>query len=436
MRNILFPNILFIIVLVLLACNSKEVTTSENIVAVPTNTPSPVISTATHPPTPTKIFTPSPTLSPTPTIVATNTPGLPTDDTLKSLLEAEFSKTKFHIQSLDTEEPLWVVYSHGYISEIPLDSHLVTIYTQDGHVWRELDRIFLGEEPETLVDVSQISIEPNNLWLSINGGWGTYSDCNLLVRFDGQKLYKDMSYCNRYDAGNFEDLNGDGVQEVIQDHTNHIVYCGACGVKFTDFKVLRWDGHQFTEEGLKFLDSSSSEIQQLNNQAVELAQAELWQDAQIIIKEALSVDNQDKTVAWNASVINLQTDAKRDEADRHKEYELLLPTLFLGDYDSILGVMQKYSIEELFESPDELTTITEFDDGRQKQATIDWVIKITNSTIDKQPEFAPAYFLRGWAKYLNDSDGLDAATDLQRATQLVPTVSLFSDSYEYLLQSQ
>ncbi len=326
-----------------------------------------------------------------------------TDYSLESLLKKALSTEQvraFPLDTSDAKRPLWVGHTYGSNTQLPLKSHVVAIFTQTDGTWQELDRLSLGDEPWTLVEASQISMGPDKLWIFVGGGWGVYSDCRILIRFDGQKLHKEESYCNRNNAGTFEDLNGDGIVEIVEDWTNHSVYCGACGVSFVEFRVLRWNGHQFVEEGLKRLDASApSRLQQLNNQAVTLAQAELWKDAQATIEEALTIDNRQATVTWNAAWINLHATAKKEEADFHS---LLLPLLFYGDYDTILNKMRIYSLQDLFEHPTELTTITGLDDDWQKKATIDWVIHITDSTVKYEPKFAPGHFLRGWAMYLRN----------------------------------
>ena len=337
--------------------------------------------------------------------------------------------------------PLWAAFSVGMRRFDPLQNHFVAIYTRNEAGWQELTRLELGEvsDSEALGPdyvsqgwVRQVNVEPSRIWLQLEGGVGAHSGTYHLLSFDGQALKVEVTGFNPSPGGSrVEDLNGDGVLEVLLDATDYYVFCYACGMRLVNFTVLRWDGSQMVEVPLTPLpESASTDLRDLNNRAVELAQAGLWKDALATIEQALALNAQDETVAWNAALIRLTAEARRPPYDYESIGYPLLDRIFYGDYAAALDVMHPYSVEELFTQPSPLVVGTVAENF--EESLIQHIQTSTTQALQVQPDLAAALFLRGWATHLSNPGSPEALADIERAAELDPNEPLFTQSVTYL----
>ncbi len=196
------------------------------------------------------------------------------------------------------EPPLWAAFSLGTRGLEPLQFHFVAIYTQDASGWKELSRIEL-EAPDILGDVDQILFGPaesgaGGVWLLVQGFVGAHGGCTNLLNFDGQTFQPVLANCNSAPpAGRAQDLNEDGVPEILLDMSDYYVFCYACAVRTINYQVWRWDENQLVEAQLSRLPRpADARLAELNDRAVVLAQAELWKDAQETILLARDLDGE------------------------------------------------------------------------------------------------------------------------------------------------
>jgi len=337
--------------------------------------------------------------------------------------------------------PLWAVFSvgmHGFGD--PPQNHFVAIYTRSDAGWQELTRLELGGGPDPKAfgpdyvfegSVSQMNVEPSRIWLQLQGGAGAHGGTYHLLSFDGQALKVEVAHFTPSPGGSrVEDLNGDGLLEVLLDATDPYVFCYACGVHLVNFTVLRWDGSQLIEVPLTPLpESAPADLRDLNNRAVELAQAGLWKDALATIEQAQALNAQDETVVWNAALIRLTAEARRPY-DREDMAYPLLDYIFYGDYTAALDFMRTYSVEKLFSQPNPLVVGTAAEGWE-----VELVQRIQTSTtqaLQVQPDLAAALFLRGWATHLSNPGTPEALADIQRAAELDPKEPLFTQSVAHL----
>jgi tetratricopeptide (TPR) repeat protein len=247
-------------------------------------------------------------------------------------------------------------------------------------------------------------------------------------------LKVEVANFNPSPGGNrLEELNGDGLLEVVLDATDPYVFCYACGVRLANFTVLRWDGSQMVEVPLTPLpESAPADLRDLNNRAVELAQAGLWKDALASIEQAQELDAQDETVVWNAALIRLTGEARRPPYDYESIGYPLLDRIFYGDYVAALDVTGDYSVEELFSQPSRLVvgTIAE----GWEDALAEYIQVSATQALRVQPDLAAAWFLRGWATHLSNPGSPEALSDIERAAELDPNEPLFTQSVAYLKQ--
>jgi tetratricopeptide (TPR) repeat protein len=341
-------------------------------------------------------------------------------------------------------QPLWAGFSVGMRSFTdPPQNHFVAIYTRSDAGWQELTRLELAgnfdpeafePSPDYVFDGSlrQVNVEPSHIWLQLEGGVGAHGGTYHLLSFDGQTLKVEATNSTASPGGNrVEDLNGDGLLEVVLDATDAYVFCYACAVRLVNFTVLHWDGSQLVERPLTLLpESAPADLRDLNNRAVELAQGGLWKDALATIEQAQALDAQDETVVWNAALIHLTAEARRPPYEYESIGYPLLDRIFYGDYAAALDVMGDYRVEELFSQPSPLvvgTVAENFED-----ALVQYIQVSATQALQVQPDLAAAWFLRGWATHLSSPGSAEALADIERAAELDPNEPLFTQSVAHL----
>lgn len=330
-----------------------------------------------------------------------------------------------------SQQPLFAAFTVGMRSWDPLTNHYVTVYRRQGDNWERLASVELGCPDYLGQDsVRQVPVEPNHIWLEVQGGAGAHSGCYDLLAFDGQQLSELISVSSPSPGmGRTQDLNGDGILEFVFNASEPYVFCYACGVVYVRYEVQRWDGMRFMPVELSRLDATvASAASNLNNEAVALAQAGLWESAQALIVQARAFSPQDETVAWNATLINLTTDDLR--ARLQDSAYPLLAHVFLGDYAGALELMRPYPPEQLFnpQTPLVVGTVAE----GWEAALQEWITRSTSQALRAMPNLAAAYFLRGWAIYLAEPGSHKAVADVAIAAQLAPDEPLFRASLAYL----
>lgn len=417
--------------------------------ALPTTTSAPTV-TPTDTPAPSPTATAEPTRTSVPTeaaaddvaaLKATVIAGLPPTATPDDSGGALGGIADVHAFRVDDEGgvPRWVVHSVGMRGFDPPRGHFVAVYTPADGGWTEVARLELddadaaddGVPGPAYLDVGlvqQVPVEPDNVWLEVQGGVGAHGGTYHLLRFDGDALTVEATNLSASPGGgSVMDLNDDGVLEAVLDATDAYVFCYACGVRLEQFTVLRWNGSEMAEVTLTPLaESTPAELRELNDRAVELAEAGLWKDAQATIEEAQALAGGDETVAWNAALIDLTAEARENPDSPYP----LLDHVFYGDYAAALDVMRAYDVEDLFTQQTPLVVGTPAEGF--EDALIERILTHTLNALQARPDLAAAYFLRGWATYLQTPDGDEALGHVSRAAELDPEEPLFTESLQYL----
>jgi hypothetical protein len=406
---------------------------------VPTRTPRPTRApqpSATLPPpilVPTEAINDLPLATMTAALSATVVAGLPPTPTPDQAngtgglgLEGATAQA---LRSPDGWPQLWAVASHGMSMGDPSQVHFVAIYTHAGGDWKQLDRFELTNDHYLdPTGLAQVDIEPKNIWLEAQGGAGAHSGCYDLLRFDGSKLHSEISSCSSSPGnGRIEDVDGDGTPDVVLDATDYYVFCYACGVREINFRVMRWDGAQMSEIKLAPLPGTG-ELHDLTNQAIELAQAGFWKDAQAAITQTLLLQQDNQDAKWAAGLIRLTATARAEQA--HSGAYPLLDNLYYGDYAAVLELLRAQKPAELWSTETPLVKGTTA--GGWEQQVSDVITRTTDLALTLKPDLATAYFLRGWGVHLTDPKNPSVLADIERAAQLDPNEALFSESLEYL----
>ena len=390
---------------------------------LPTETPEP---TATNEPVPTEtptnepLPTETPEPSPTPVqisdeqaqaeiaaLLMAEIPVSPTSESNEEYIIGIEGAIVTPLKTAEGQPPLWAVNTYGMINFDLEQEHTIGIYSHDGETWQTLTQTVLENQLTMLGEetMTQLKVPSDDIWLAIDSFTGAHSGCFDVLRFDGQTLHTEYATCSGSPgAGAVTDLNEDSLPEIILNFNEYYVFCYACGVVYSQYEVLRW--HEDTYQSVRFEqldDLADPNIRDLNNQAITYAEADLWQDAQATIQEAMALDEKNdteknETVIWNDALIQLYVDDYRN----YEEYTgyPVLTYAFAGKHDEALEQLRHYSPEEIFDIEGPLIVETPAD-GWQESLS-EWLVTTTTPAIEAKPDLAPAYFLRAWGNYLVD----------------------------------
>ncbi|MBX3015985.1 MAG: hypothetical protein KF832_30975 [Caldilineaceae bacterium] len=435
----LLVGVLASLLLFLSGCSRTEATPVAT-VAPPTATTVPVEATATTAPEP----------SPT----ATTAPTTP-KEAVEQLLFQSLQLTKPATDSIGIEgiyafpletttgQELWLAHTLGIRNFDPLQNHVIAIYEKTGDSWQALTQLELvmrddpadpGVSPDYLGEgsVTQVQIEPDHLWIQVEGGAGAHSGVYGLFRFDGSTLQEEISSFNSSPGvGRVEDLDGDGTAEVLLNASDPYVFCYACGVRLVNWAIERWDGTQMITVTLAALSADApAAVSEFNQTLIDLAQAGLWKDALAMLDEGATFSYTEPALTWNLIYVRVNGEARRD-ATNEPAYPLLAQ-LFYGDYDAVLELLQSVGADGLFTPTSELIVGTVAESWEPTLA--DWIVNSVDPALALQPDLAPAYFLRGWAAYLREHNLAAAVPDVQQAADLAPDEALYTKSLEFLTE--
>ncbi|MBN1810932.1 MAG: DUF333 domain-containing protein [Anaerolineae bacterium] len=341
-------------------------------------------------------------------------------------------------------DPLWAVFSVGMRPFDPLRSHFLAIYTCDVGTWGELARINLDDinppdmdlaAPDFVSEgsVTQVTIDPARIWLTVDGGVGAHGGTFQLLSFDaGLALRGHVSGVGASPGvGSMQDVNGDGVLDAVLDQSDAYVFCYACGVRKVTFRVFYWDSvNQRILEGRidYFYMGQPQPMRDVVNPAVDMANAGLWKDALVKITEARDLapsypECNVQSLNWTHGMIKLHADAMA--ADATSGIYPLLSRVFYGDYAAAVDLMRPYAPAQVFDPTGPLIagTVAEGMEG----ILSDQIIQSADAALALKPDLAEAYLMRGWARYLVDPASPQVRTDVHQAAALRPGDVFFAD---------
>ena len=74
--------------------------------------------------------------------------------------------------------------------------------------------------------LAQMQVEPSHTWMALEGGAGAHSGVFELLNFDGQTLQVQVNgFSSSPGVGTLQDINGDGVPDVVLNATDYYVFC-------------------------------------------------------------------------------------------------------------------------------------------------------------------------------------------------------------------
>lgn len=371
--------------------------------------------------------------------------------------------------------PLWVAHTTGARGYDPGGPHVVAVLDRADDAWRLVDRMELGADakaasatpdpdayfgPDYLAPdgVAAAAVEPTHLWLTVDGGVGAHGGSFALLSFDGTKLTLEAHASNGFPGvGRVEDLDGDGVGEVILDRTDAYVFCYACGVREPSIEVLKWDGNRLTSVELP--RSGDGDGAASIRQALDAARGGYWQLAyrRLLdvpgIRSDLLLDlpvpratpdysNKDRGILVYDLLMVIKVNMTVREALAHDNAAYpLLQRVFLGDWHGAVEPLRAVPPERLFAADSPLIAGTPAEGNVPALAeriantagnALLYGAKLPSNYPERDP--APVHFLRGWSAWLAAPGDAAARADIAEAAALAPDDPLYTASAAWIAQ--
>jgi hypothetical protein len=351
-----------------------------------------------------------------------------------------------------TDRQLWAIYSYGMRNYDldPSPSHFVAIYTYDcdGAAWQQLAWLNLDDPDANGVTVTpgyiyqdgitQVPIDPLFVFLEVQGGVGAHGGTYQLLFFDGSTFQALVSGTSASPgASRTQDVNGDGVPDVVLDQSDYYVFCYACGVRKIMYQVFYWDfpNRRMLEARIDYYYMGQPQpMRDVLNPAVDMANAGLWKDALVQITQARELlpsypESDAVALGWDYALIKLHADTMA--ADIATSPYPVLANVFYGDYEAAVNLMRPFTPAQIFDATTSPLIIGTPAEGWQ-EALADYLVSSADAALAVKPDLAPAYFLRGWGRYLADPGDSDAGADVAQAAALAPGDAFYAQCAAYV----
>ena len=322
----------------------------------------------------------------------------------------------------------------------PLSGHVAGIYeVAENRVATRADITFDPSGGLSLARIEQLfrsdggrilgSPWGSDLWFLREGALGAHGSGTDLLRWDpsaaGPSAFTiELSWSSAIPGTTAQlvDFDADGVPELRLDDTDAYVFCYACGVREVGFQVARWNGANLVMAPLAPLDSGALGVaRSAVDFAIDLAGANLWQDAMDVIDLAARLEPGDPVIEWNAILIR-QHAAEREAAAG--DVYPLLTHLYAGQFAEAVASLRPILPIDLLDLYGPVTAGTPADGW--ESVVVATLIRSTDDALALRPDLAPALFLRGLAHFWLSPDQPEAAiTDINAAVAIDPSEPLY-----------
>jgi len=312
--------------------------------------------------------------------------------------------------------------------------HVIAVYERRGDgSWVEVATLPLESEP-TMADLELVpgKTSADESWIAVHGFTGAHSGTFDLIRFDGSTLTSELWWFNSSPgAASLEDIDGDGVAEVVLNATDPYVYCYACNVRAYMEIIYRWEQGELIAVYHSAVESSDQEIYDLTERAALFANAGLWRRAQEMAQLAVEAAPEDEEVHWLQIAIDRV--ATMQLADAGAEWQPLTSYVFAGEYEAAVDLMRALDVSEVFTQEGPLIAGTVADGWGG--VTGDYLVGYATAALAVAPDLAAAYAVRALGYALLDApDWGSALLDIEAALELEPGDSFYQAADAYLLE--
>jgi hypothetical protein len=334
----------------------------------------------------------------------------------------------------DDERDLWIAVTSGPgIWSLDDDQvHVVAVYElRPDQTWVEVSIVPLASTP-TLADI-EVALEDHGeaAWFAVHGFTGAHSGTFELLRFDGAALTSVLWWFSPSPgAGYLEDLDGDGLPEVILNATDPYIYCYACGVRAWDELIYRWVDADLVEVARVPVPHTDQAVVALTSQAAMFARADLWRHAEEVAALAVDAAPGDADVRWLHRAIARVAAARLEDAGASSQP--LLTNVLAGEYAAAVDLMRAYPPLQSLSPSGPLIAGTVAETGWES-VTGDYLVEYATRALDAEPALAAAYAVRAYGHLLLDPDAWAAAlADMERALLLEPGDTFYAEATDFL----
>lgn len=357
-------------------------------------------------------------------IVATVQAALPATSTpdASGLTLSSVGETAVVAVWKDDVGPYFAAITTGFMDDMEAP-HPLTIYQKRGNDFVEITHYdYVNGEYIAGIELMP-NVDPQKSFFVVNGGVGAHSSFGTVFSFDGKTLKVEVEgFSSGGGAIIIEDINSDGVPDVIADATDYYVFCYACGVRIWNHTVYAWDGTAFVEQKIQPASDAAT------NKIVAYAQAQRWNKVDALLAQLMPpVMVPDK---WNVALLRHAAELRRPADD---EAFPLLAQVFYGDYDAAVALLKKAGATQTadftgswFDGPiaqGMTDPMTEF-----RQIAADNMIAYADLALTQDPTDTSAQFIRGWARTLKNPRDPAGISDLQAVANVDPFYAAVRDA--------
>lgn len=359
-------------------------------------------------------------------IVATIQAALPATPTADAsgLVLSSVGETAVVTVWNDASGPYFAAITTGMLDDIEAP-HPLTIYQKQGEKFVAVTH-YDYTNAEYIDGIELIpNVDTQKTFFVVHGGVGAHSSFGTVFSFDGKNLKAEVE--GHSDAGggavSIEDVNGDGVTDVVADATDYYVFCYACGVRIWNNTVYAWDGSAFVEQKIQPASDAAT------NKIVAYAQAQRWNKVDALLAQltppAMMPDK------WNVALMRKAAKLRRPEPD---EPFPLLSQVFYGDYDAAIALLKAVGAKETadFNGKWFMGPIAEGQDAAGtaefRTITAENIIAFADIALAQDPNDTSVLFMRGWARTLKNPRDPAGLSDLQAVAKVDPFFAAVRDA--------
>lgn len=199
------------------------------------------------------------------------------------------------------------------------DDFLIPVRIYDAASGEMLREAAIGGGPLRSADAVQVAVgdSPIGTLIEAHGETGAHGATYDVLVWDGMRLLVTASEFSDVPgnavapgaAGRLEDLDGDGIPEVIADRTDGYPFWYSSQVWRGDAAVLRWNGYEFTEIALEADAEMGPEAAEHTRTAIALAELGWLREAASRAGAARDAEPGNATALWNHLLLQKRADA-------------------------------------------------------------------------------------------------------------------------------
>lgn len=324
----------------------------------------------------------------------------------------------------DDKGPYFAAITTGMMDDVEAP-HPLTIYQKQGGKFVTVTH-YDYTNAEYIGGIELIpNVAKQKTFFVVHGGVGAHSSFGTVFSFDGKNLKVEVE--GQSDAGggavSIEDINGDGVPEVVADATDYYVFCYACGVRIWNNIIYAWDGSAFVEQKIQPASDAAT------NKIVAYAQAQRWNKVDALLAQLTPPSMMpDK---WNVALMRHAAKLRKPAND---DAFPLLSQIFYGDYDAAIALLKAVGPKETanlkgkwFAGPiaegQDIENTLDF-----RQSAADNMIAFADLALAQDPTYTSAQFIRGWARTLKNPRDPAGLSDLQAVAKIDPFYAAVRDA--------